>query len=184
MKIPVYKTEGIVVGRFNSNEFDRLLVVYTRERGKILVKAKSLRKKEAKMKESLELFSHVYLTLAKGKNIDTVAGVMLADGFPNLRRDLLSLSSAYYICELLDKLIAGPEKDERIWELVLKAFTFLEEKPRNGRTIEKLISRFEYNLLSFLGHRPEKQEKSYLHLLQYTCGCRIESALFLIPLLR
>ena len=184
MKIPVYKTEGVVIGRFNAGEFDRFLIVYTKERGKILVKAKSLRKKEAKMKESLELFSHVYLTLAKGKNIDTVAGVTLGDGFPNFRQSLLSLSAAYYICELLDKLIAGPEKDERIWELVLKAFTFLEEKPRNGRTIEKLINRFEYNLLSFLGHQPEKQENSYLNELQYICGCRIESTAFLTPLLR
>ena len=41
MKIPVYKTEGIIIGKFNSNEFDKLLVVYTKDFGKILVKAKS-----------------------------------------------------------------------------------------------------------------------------------------------
>jgi DNA repair protein RecO len=184
VKIPVYKTEGIVIGRFNAGEFDRFLIVYTKERGKIFVKAKSLRKKEAKMKGSLELFSHVYLTLAKGKNIDIVAGVTLASGFPGLRRDLLSLSTVYYICELLDKLIVGPEKDERIWDLVLKAFNFFEEKPRNGKTIKNLTSRFEYNLLSYLGHQPEKQENSYLNELQYICGCRIESTAFLTPLLR
>jgi recombinational DNA repair protein (RecF pathway) len=126
MKIPVYKTEGIIVGRVNANEFDRLLVVYTKEFGKILVKAKSLRKKEAKMKAQLELFNYVHLILAKGKNMDTISGVVLLDGFPRMRENLESLAAAFYIGELLDKLIVGPERDERIWQLVLKAFNFLD----------------------------------------------------------
>jgi DNA repair protein RecO (recombination protein O) len=179
MKIPVYKTEGIIIRRFNSNEFDKLLVVYTREFGKILVKAKSLRKKEAKMKNSLELFNHVQLLLAKGKNIDTITGAMIENSFNNLKSHLPSLAAAYYICELLDKLIIGPEQDERIWQLAWKAFNFLEEKPRNSETIKKLLQRFEYNLLSFLGHQQEQKQVSYFDAIQYIIGDKVESRGFL-----
>ena len=191
MKIPVYKTQGIILRRFNANEFDKLLIVYTRERGKILVKAKSLRKKEAKMKESLELFNYVDLLLAKGKNIDTITGVIIKNSFISLKSHLPSLAAAFYISELLDKLIIGPERDERIWQLVLKAFNFLEEKERNGETIKKLLQRFEYNLLALLGHepacsvspsdagRPEQKKASYLDSIQMICGERIESRNFL-----
>lgn len=179
MKIPVYKTEGIILRRFNANEWDRLMVVYTKEFGKVLVRAKSLRKKEAKMKSQLELFNYVHLILAKGKNMDTISGVVLLNGFPSIRKNLESLAAAFYIGELLDKLIVGPEKDERIWQLVLKAFNFLEENHRSADVIKKLISRFEYNLLALLGHRPEKERKSYLDLVQYISGEKIESQAFL-----
>lgn len=191
MKIPVYKTQGIILRRFNMNEFDKLLVIYAREFGKLLVKAKSLRKKEAKMKESLELFNFVDLLLAKGKNIDTITGVVVGSSFVNLKSNLLSLAAAYYISELLDKLIIGPERDERIWQLILKAFNFLEEKERNGETIKKLLQRFEYNLLALLGHepacnvslsdagRPDQKKASYLDSIQMICGERIESKNFL-----
>lgn len=178
-----YKIEGIIIRRFNSNEFDKLLVVYTRERGKILVKAKSLRKKEAKMKAPLEIFNHAHLMLAKGKNMDTISGVALANGFPNLRNNLEALAAAFYICELLDKLIIGPERDERIWQLVFKAFNFLEEKERNARTIEKLLNRFEYNLLSLLGHQPEKEKKSHFYSIEYIIGARVEARAFLAQVL-
>jgi len=170
--------------RFNANEFDKLLVIYTREFGKLLVKAKSLRKKEAKMKESLELFNFVDLLLAKGKNIDTITGVVVGSSFVNLKSNLLSLAAAYYISELLDKLIVGPERDERIWQLIIKALNFLEEKQRNGETIKKLLQRFEYNLLALLGHRPEKENKTYLDLIQNIISERVESALFFNAVLR
>jgi DNA repair protein RecO (recombination protein O) len=183
MKIPAYKTEGIIIGRFNSNEFDKLLVVYTRECGKILVKAKSLRKKEAKMKAQLEIFNHVRLLLAKGKNIDTITGAALVCGFPNLRSSLEAVAASYYIAELLDKMIVGPERDERIWQLAYKFFNFLEEKPRDKKTIQKLISRFEYNLLAFLGHKSQKEKKSYLDLIRYISRERIESSAFLSRIL-
>lgn len=184
MKIPVYKTQGIILRRFNANEWDKLLVVYTREFGKILVKAKSLRKKEAKMKESLELFNYVDLLLAKGKSMDTITGVVVKSSFINLKSHLPLLAAAYYISELADKLIIGPERDERIWQLILKAFNFMEEKQRNSETIKKLLQRFEYNLLALLGHRPEKENKTYLDLIQNIISERIESASFFNIVLR
>lgn len=183
MKIPVHKTEGIIIRRFNANEWDKLLIVYTREFGKILVKAKSLRKKEAKMKAPLGLFNHVHLILAKGKNMDTISGVVLFNGFPSLRQELESLAAAYYICELLDKMIIGPERDERIWQMVWKAFSFLEEKKREANIIKELVNRFEYNLLAFLGHKPKEEKKSYLDLIQYINGERVESQTFLSQVL-
>lgn len=183
MRIPIYKTEGIIIGRFNSNEWDRILVVYTKEYGKILVKAKSLRKKESKLKETSELFNHVHLMLAKGKNIDTVAGAIILDGFPVLRTHLPSLAAAYYISELIDKLMVAPEKDERIWDLICKAFYFLNEKKHNPKTIKKLLERFEERLLEALGHgacsSSDGSYESRLDFIQNLSGDKIGSFQFL-----
>jgi len=191
MKIPVCKTEGIIIRRFNSGEFDKLLVVYTKEFGKILVKAKSLRKKTAKLRGSLELFNYVHLMLAKGKNIDTVAGATIINCFPNVRGLLPATAALYYISELLDKMVVAPEKDAKIWNMVVKSFSFLEEKQDNETIIKKLINRFEHNLVSYLGYlpaltnkalqagRPEKAHRDYIDFFQELAGEKIESFAFL-----
>jgi len=179
MKTPLHKTEGIIIRRFNVGEFDRMLVVYTKEHGKILVKAKSLRKKEAKLKETLELFNHVHLTLAYGKNIDAVAGATIINGFPNLRTDLLALTVIHYLSELLDKLIIAPEKDEQIWDLISKSFYFMEEKKREEGVIKKLAEKFEDCLLTFLGHPADSASLARLNFIQGLCGQKIESYRFL-----
>jgi DNA repair protein RecO (recombination protein O) len=192
MKTPLHKTEGIIIRRFDTGEFDKILVVYTKEYGKILVKAKSLRKKGAKLRETLELFNHVHLTLAYSKNIDTVAGAMIISGFPNLRVDLLSVAAVYYLSELLDKLIVAPERDEEIWDLIIKAFYFLDEKKHNFQTVKKLLEKFESHLLVFLGYLPASASKALLAgpadstrasrimAIQNICGQKIESFSFLV----
>jgi DNA repair protein RecO (recombination protein O) len=157
MKPPLHKTEGIIIRRFDVGEFDRILIVYTKEYGKISVQVKSLRKKEAKLRETLELFNHVHLMLAYGKNIDAVVGATIINSFPNLRTDLSSLAAVFYLSELLDKLIVAPEKDEQIWDLVRKSFCFLDEKRRDTHVIKKLVEKFEDRLLVLLGHLPALQ---------------------------
>src|SRR4030042_2985769 len=191
MKISVCKTEGIIIRRFNSGEFDKLLVIYTKEFGKILIKAKSLRKKTAKLRGSLELFNYVHLMLAKGKNIDTVAGATIMNCFPNVRGRFPPTAALYYISELLDKMVVAPEKDAKIWNMVVKSFSFLEEKQGNESIIKKLINRFEHNLVSYLGYlpalanealqadRPEKVHRGYIDFIQELAGEKIESFAFL-----
>ncbi|MBI4836989.1 MAG: DNA repair protein RecO [Candidatus Portnoybacteria bacterium] len=179
MKTPLHKTEGIIIRRFNAGEFDKILVVYTKEHGKILIKAKSLRKKGAKLRETLELFNHVHLMLAYSKNIDAVAGTTIINGFPNLRTDLLALATAHYLSELLDKLIVAPEKDEQIWDLATKTFYFFEEKKHNSQTVEKLLEKFESHLLVSLGHPADPRQPVRLDFIQGLCGQRVESRRFL-----
>ena len=183
MKIPLYKAEGIIIKKYNSGEFDSLLVVYTKDFGKILVKAKSLRKKLAKLKENLELFNHVHLMLAKGKNIDTIAAVYLYSSFPNAKQNLTAVSTLYYLAELIDKMIVAPEKDARIWEMLRKAFYLLEQNKPNKDTIKKLLNRFEYNLLVYLGHQPEEEKDDYLQMLQNIAEAKIEARDFLVEIL-
>lgn len=179
MKIPVYKTQGIVIKRVNSGEFDKFLFVYTKEFGKILVRAKSLRKREAKLKEALELFNHLHLMIAKGKNIDTIVGAVLINSFHSLKSHLLSLATGYYLSEIIDRLIVGPEKDEQIWQLILKTFYFLNQNNLKPLKIKELIKETEWRLLSYLGYQPISAKASHLDFIQNLSGQKIESFKFL-----
>ena len=65
-----YKTQGIIIKRTNLGEFDRLLTVYTKDFGKILIRGKSIRKNQAKLKGHLELFFINSITSSLNGNIN------------------------------------------------------------------------------------------------------------------
>jgi DNA repair protein RecO (recombination protein O) len=153
----LYKTQGIIIKRTNSGEFDRLLTIYTKNFGKILVRAKAIRKNQSKLKGHLELFLHSHLLLAPGKNLDIITGAEAIEKFSELHQRLPCLATAYYLSEIIDKTIAGPEKDAHIWQLILSSFQKLNQEKPNIKTI---ISDFEKKLLEFLGYGENQQTAS------------------------
>ncbi len=158
----LYKTQGIVIRKNNLNDLDRLLTIYTKDYGKILVKAKSVRKNQAKLKGHLELFLLTHLMIAPGKGFDIITGAETLENFSWLRKDLSSLAGAYYLSEITDKLIAGPERDANIWNLLLDSFEELNQKKENTKNI---VSNFENKLLEFLGYGEQKTPLSFIESL-------------------
>jgi len=146
-KALLYKTEGIIIKKTNFGEFDRLLTIYTKDFGKLLVKVKSVRKEKAKLKGHLELFNHSHLMIAPGRGFDIVTGAETINGFFDLRQNTTNLSACYYFCELIDKLISGQERDERIWSLLLLSFEELGSSP-----LKQVTNNFEKNIINFLGY--------------------------------
>ena len=154
----LYKTQGIIIKKSNLGETDRLLTVYTENFGKILVKAKAVRKNQAKLKGHLEPFFLSYLMFARGKNLDIVTNAETIENFYLLRQSLSALAAAYYLAELVDRLIAGPEKDGDIWSLLLSSFEKLNQK---NPDIKIIIREFENSLLKFLGYGESQKDSPF-----------------------
>ncbi|OGZ35960.1 MAG: DNA repair protein RecO [Candidatus Portnoybacteria bacterium RIFCSPLOWO2_01_FULL_43_11] len=179
----IYKTQGIIIKKTDLTEADRLLTIYTKDLGKILVKARAVKKTQAKLKGHLELFLHSHLMLAQGRNMDIITSAETIEGFPNLHQDLSALASAYYLAELIDKLIAGQEKDQRIWDLILSSFQQLNIDVGIfdvGR-LASHIQIFENKLLEFLGYdlSGQSSSKDPLSFIQSLIGEKINSGDFL-----
>jgi len=173
----LYKTEGIIIKKQNLNDLDRLLTVYSKDFGKLLIKAKSVRKNQAKLKGHLELFLYSHLMIAPGKGFDIVTGAETIESFSGLHKNLPSLAGAYYLSELTDKLIAGPEKDEHIWNLLLNSF----EELNQGKDIKNIVNDFEGKLLEYLGYG---QQENPLSFIESMINERIKSCLFLLNALK
>jgi len=166
----VYKTEGIIIKRGGLGETGRLLTVYTKDFGKILVRAKAIKKSQAKLKGHLELFLRSYLMLAQSQRTDVVTNAETIESFAALRQSLPELFAAYYFAELIDKLVVAPEKDERIWQLVLAGFQELNKKKHN---LDILAERFEKRLLELLGYGGDRK------IICSLAGAEINSKRFL-----
>lgn len=145
----LYKTAGIIIKRSNLGEFDRLLTIYTQEFGKILVKGKAIRKNYSKLRGHLELFLQSHLLIAPSKSLDVITGAETIERFSYLHRQLPSLSAAYYLSELVDQGIAGPEKNDQIWQLILSGFRNLNQAQTD---IQALLNNFQKELSYLLGY--------------------------------
>ena len=73
-----YKTEAVVLRSLRYSEADRILHLYTSERGRIGAIAKGIRKTKSRFGARLEPLSHVELVLHEGSGeLQTVTGVDL-----------------------------------------------------------------------------------------------------------
>jgi DNA repair protein RecO (recombination protein O) len=145
-----YRVEAIVLRRVDFGEADRVLVLFTRERGKLAVVAKGVRRISSRMAGHLELFTQSELQLAKGANLDVVTQAETRNAFRALREDLTRTSTAYLIVELADALTEEALEQPELYDLLTATFRALgtSEDPR------LVAAHFQLRLLDVAGFRP------------------------------
>lgn len=145
-----YRVEAVVLRRVDFGEADRVLVLYTRDRGKLSAVAKGIRRITSRTAGHLELFTHAEVQLAKGKNLDVVTQADTRHAYRNLREDLTRTSTAYLVAELADALTEEENEHEELFELLTETFRALEyaDDPR------LVAAHYQLRLLDVAGFRP------------------------------
>ncbi len=143
-----YRTEGIILKRFNLGEADRLLTVFTRHHGKIRCLAKGVRKPTSRKSASVELFNRLTLYLAKGKNLDILTQTQVLESYPGIRKELKAVKAAYHCVELVELMTAENQENAEVFELLLSSLRLINEKQQATRG---QIAEFENKLLTELG---------------------------------
>jgi DNA repair protein RecO (recombination protein O) len=98
-----FRVEAVVLRHANWGEADRILMLYTREQGKLRAVAKGARKIRSRKAGHLEPFTHITLQLAKSRDIPIVTQVETIDPYLPLRETLVLTGYASYVMELLDR---------------------------------------------------------------------------------
>jgi len=145
------KTEAIILKTDDLREVDRILTIYTKELGKIQVVARGVKKLESKLRYHLEPLSYSHLILIEGRNFRILKDAVLVNQFLSMREDLERIKIVYKIIDLVDELIVGEERDEDIWNLLLKAL----EELNVGGLASHMVQNFQDNLLRLLGYDPK-----------------------------
>src|SRR5512137_2502834 len=100
-----FRVEAVVLRHSDWGEADRLLTLYTRERGKVRALAKGARRIRSRKAGHLEPFTRVTLQLAKGRDLLIVSQADTLDAYLPLGANLVKTGLASYIVELLDRFI-------------------------------------------------------------------------------
>ncbi|MCS7287044.1 MAG: DNA repair protein RecO [Anaerolineae bacterium] len=147
----LYKITAIVLRRTDFGEADRLLTVYSLEEGKLRLLAKGVRKPTSRKAGHLELFTHVRLLVARGRELDLITQAEALEYFRALREDLVRTGYAHYIAELADGFMAEQDKNPAVFHLLLDTFRRLEA----GQEAWPILRFFELRFLTLAGYRPE-----------------------------
>jgi len=146
-----FRVEAVVLRHADWGEADRLLTLYTRERGKVRAIAKGARKIRSRKAGHLEPFTRVTLQLARGHDLLIVTQADTLDAYLPIHENLVKTSHASYVVELLDRFTYEDDTENTsIFRLLTEALT------RLGKEADPwLASRYyEVRLLDLLGYRP------------------------------
>src|SRR5919204_2105584 len=105
-----YKTEAVVLRSFRFGEADRVLHLYTLDRGRVGALAKGVRKTKSRFGARLEPLSHVELMLHQGSGeLQTVTGVDLVRSHRAAREQPYRLGVGLVGAEAMLRLFPDPE---------------------------------------------------------------------------
>jgi DNA repair protein RecO (recombination protein O) len=154
MKLHTYGSEGIVLGRRNFGEADRIILLYSKDQGKISLIAKGVRRPKSRKRGHVEVFNHVKFQAVVGHGLDIVTEVEIIDDYEDVRSSLKKVSLAYYFVEVVSKITHEGESNPDLYYLLLDTLDKLETV--NG--LKKLRIEFITKLLIMLGYWPEGRE--------------------------
>ena len=146
-----YKTRAIVLAHLDLGEADRIITLLTPEDGKLRAIAKGVRRSRSRIGGSVEPFAELDLVLARGRDLDVITSVALAQAWLNLRDELESTAMAWYLGELADRAVEERAGAHPVYGLLRRACQLLDDGMAPGR-----VGRwYEAGLADALGVRPE-----------------------------
>lgn len=150
------KTEAIVLRSIRYGEADRILHLYSRERGRIGAIAKGARKPRSRFGGRLEPFFRLDFVLHEGRSdLLTVTSVATVDGYPRLRSSGPALSAGARACDAVLRLLDSAEPNPPAYNLLCRYLALLDDpdQPR-AASLEVALS-FRLKLALAAGFAPE-----------------------------
>ena len=149
-----FRAEAIVLNHQDWGEADRLVTLYTRQRGKLRAVVKGARKTRSHKGGHLQPFTHVTLQLATARGPFIITQVETINAFSAIGEDLTLTGQAAYFVELLQRFSYDEEESNpAIFRLLVESLTLLA----SGDDPWLVARYYEMRLLDYLGFRPQLQ---------------------------
>ncbi len=151
-------TEAVVLRSFRFGEADRILHLYTHDRGRVGAMAKGVRKTKSRFGARLEPFSHVELVLHQGRGeLDTVTGASLVHSHDHIRSEPYRLQVGMIGLEAMLKLFTEEEANEKAFTALTRFLDALDDiasRPGSRAAIDPTGLSFQLKLLWVSGYMP------------------------------
>ncbi len=139
-----FVTDAINLKAYNLSEADKIIVMYSKDKGLIRGVAKGVKKPKSKLGARMDLLVANKLMLYKGKNMDTICQAEALNTFHKIRQNMDKIFYSMYISEVVNNF--GVEEDpcsKEVYELLYKA---LEKISEAGDKVSMLIAVLKFQL--------------------------------------
>jgi len=125
----MYHTPGLVLSSRGVGEANSLFTIFTRELGMIEASAQAVREVKSKLRFSLRDFSLTEISLVRGKQGWKITSAVLERNFSDtFGAGAGALRVAARISSLLQRMVTGEEKNDRLFDMVVSALLFLADE--------------------------------------------------------
>ncbi len=133
------KLSGIVLNGISYGENDKILNIFTLEKGLISAKIKGVKKAGAKLKFAAQPFCFAEFILRKGRAGYTVINASLIESFYSIREDIIKLYSGSAVLEFVRRFYRESIVSEQLFFLVIEG---LKDIAFKGDALTALASFF------------------------------------------
>src|SRR5438876_10111336 len=122
------KTEAVVLRSIRYGEADRILHLYTSDRGRVGAIAKGVRRARSRFGGRLEPFFRLRIELHEGRGeLLTVTGADTLEAHVRLRSDARALDAAARACDAVARLFETSEPHPGVFSLLCRKLALLDE---------------------------------------------------------
>jgi DNA repair protein RecO (recombination protein O) len=166
------KTEALVIGSRRLGEADRVITLYTRERGRVAAVAKGIRRTRSKVGGRLEPFSLVHVLLYSGHgSLYTVTGADTIRTFQPVREALFRLQEGAHLLEAVARLFPEEEQNPAAFNLLVRSVAALAQAV-DRRAAAQVVIAARLKLLLILGYLPGLDECVFCGSRERLCAFR------------
>ncbi len=154
--MPVYKTKAIVLKSYKLGEADKIVKLFSGNRGIIDAVAKGSRKIKSKFGGRLELFNFVDLELSEGKTLDIITSAEILRNFKNIPLDF----NKFLFCQMISEIVLrthlkGSDDSSTLFKLMYVCFNEIDSIISGDICeVEKVAAFFLAKFLKITGYIP------------------------------
>lgn len=144
--------DAVVLRTYRSGEADRVVVLWTRQSGKVRVLARGVRKTTSRLGASLETLAAVRVDLVKSRGEFYIARhVAHSERLEHLRSSYPRISAGYAVVEAIDAIPSDGVGDDGIFEFLVRVLRTLDDVRFDPTLVP---ASFFFRLLALDGSEP------------------------------
>jgi DNA repair protein RecO (recombination protein O) len=148
------KADAVVLRSMRYGEADRILHLYTPDRGRLSAIAKGVRRSKSRFGGRLEPYFRLRLVLYQGRSeLLTVTSAETLDGHARLREHSAALDGASRACDAVTRLFGDGEPHSGVYHLLANQLALLDAEPARATLANALA--FRLKLLLAAGFAPQ-----------------------------
>lgn len=149
-----YAVDAIALKSYSLNDFDKIVVLFSKEKGLLKCIAKGAKKPKSSIGGNINSLIASKILLAKGKNLDIISQIQSINSFSNLRKDFVKLNYAMYLAELINNFsLEDDTESAQIYNLFYNTLHTLS-KSQNKLNSTLCVMKFQLNFMELLGYQP------------------------------
>lgn len=146
----LHKWEGYVLRTHDYGEANKIVVLLTREAGKVAVMARGARRPKSRLASISQVFTHAMFMVQRYTGMGTLNQAEPLETLRHVRSDIIAMAYASYIVELIDRVVEEGNPEPYAFDVLQYALQVIDE----GVDPEAVTLVVEWKLLAYTGVQP------------------------------